>query len=102
MMKGASNFDKLCHQVFDGKNDGTNYLALETDMRRTRRMAELKPCPFCGGEAVVTKHHNRFIDWYLCSCPKCHISQTGSEYGFRFEAIEAWNRRADDGRKATD
>lgn len=58
-------------------------------------MDELKPCPFCGGEAVVTKHHNRFTDWYLCSCPKCHISQTGSEYGFRFEAVEAWNRRAD-------
>ena len=59
-------------------------------------MDELKPCPFCGGEAVVTKHHNRFTEWYLCSCPKCHISQTGSEYGFRFEAIDAWNRRTDD------
>ena len=58
-------------------------------------MAELKPCPFCGGEAVVTKHHNRFTEWYLCSCPKCHISQTGSEYGFRFEAVDAWNRRAE-------
>lgn len=58
-------------------------------------MDELKPCPFCGGEAVVTKHHNRFTEWYLCSCKKCHISQTGSEYGFRFEAVEAWNRRAD-------
>ena len=56
-------------------------------------MAELKPCPFCGVEPVVTKHHNRFTEWYLCSCPKCHISQTGSEYGFRFEAVEAWNRR---------
>lgn len=32
MMKGASNFDKLCHQVFDGKSDGTNYLARETDI----------------------------------------------------------------------
>ena len=42
-------------------------------------MAELKPCPFCGGETVVTKHHNRFTDWYLCSCPKCHISQAGQE-----------------------
>ena len=55
-------------------------------------MAELKPCPFCGGESVVTKHHNRFTEWYLCSCPKCHISQTGSGYGFRFVAVEAWNR----------
>ena len=52
-------------------------------------MAELKPCPFCGGEAVVTKHHNRFTEWYLCSCHKCHISQTGSEYGFWFEAVDA-------------
>lgn len=32
MMKGALNFDELCHQVFDGKNDGTNYLAWETDI----------------------------------------------------------------------
>lgn len=23
-------------------------------------MAELKPCPFCGAETVVTNHHNRF------------------------------------------
>ena len=61
-------------------------------------MTELKPCPFCGAEAVVTKHHNRFTEWYLCSCPKCHISQTGSEYGFRFEAVEAWNRRVNDGK----
>lgn len=59
-------------------------------------MAELKPCPFCGGEAVVTKHHNGFTEWYLCSCPKCHISQAGSEYEFRFEAVEAWNRRVND------
>ncbi len=60
-------------------------------------MAELKPCPFCGGEPIVTGHHNRFTEWYLCSCPQCHISQTGSEYGFKFEAIDAWNRRQNDG-----
>lgn len=56
-------------------------------------MDKLKPRPFYGGEAVVRGHHNRFTVWYLCSCPKCHISQTGSEYTFRHEAIEAWNRR---------
>ena len=64
-------------------------------------MAELKPCPFCGGEAIITKHHNRFSEWWLVSCTKCHISQTGSEYEFSFEAIEAWNRRAEDGKKLT-
>lgn len=60
-------------------------------------MNNLKPCPFCGGEAIVEGHHYRFMEWYLCSCPKCHVSQTGSEYSFKFEAIEAWNRRADNG-----
>ena len=29
---------------------------------------------------------------------KAHISQTGSEYGSRFEAVEAWNRRVNDGK----
>ena len=60
-------------------------------------MTDLKSCPFCGGEAIVKGHHNRFMEWYLCSCPECHVSQTGSEYGFKLEAIEAWNRRADNG-----
>ena len=55
----------------------------------------LKPCPFCGGEAIVKRHNNRYVDWWIVSCPKCHITQAGSEYEFSFEAIEAWNRRAD-------
>lgn len=58
---------------------------------------ELNPCPFCGGEAIVLKHHNRFMDWYLCSCINCHVSQTGKDFEFKFEAIEAWNRRAENG-----
>ena len=40
-------------------------------------MAELKPCPFCGGEAVVTKHHNRFTEWYLCSSPNAIFRRQG-------------------------
>ena len=59
----------------------------------TYQSDSLKPCPFCGGEGVVEGHHNRFTEWYLCSCPKCHVSQVGNGYGFKFEAIEAWNRR---------
>lgn len=62
-------------------------------------MSELKPCPFCGGEAVLKKHHNRFIDWFSVSCNKCHISQTGNYFGFGFEAIEAWNRRVQDDKR---
>ena len=62
-------------------------------------MAELKCCPFCGGEAVCIKHGNHFTEWFLCICPECHVSQTGNEYEFRFEAIEAWNRRAESEQK---
>lgn len=62
-------------------------------------MSELKPCPFCGGEAIVNRHYNRFSEWWIVSCPNCHITQAGNGYEFSFEAIEAWNRRADDDRQ---
>lgn len=58
MMKGASNFDKLCHQVFDGKNDGTNYLAWETDIC----------CGRCGHKLHVYYCGERL---YLIECAVC-------------------------------
>lgn len=53
-------------------------------------MTELKPCPFCGGKAALW---GRF-DGYEVYCINClaKVEQDG-----RAEAIEAWNRRADDG-----
>lgn len=58
MMKGASNFDKLCHQVFDGKNDGTNYLAWETDIC----------CGRCGHKLRAYYCEERL---YLIECVVC-------------------------------
>jgi len=64
-------------------------------------MKELKPCPFCGGKAFV-----RYV--MPCStvqCEKCGAS-TGvfsdwyEEADGRQKAIYAWNRRANDDRKA--
>ena len=60
-------------------------------------MAKLKPCPFCGAEPIVTGQYNMAAEWYQCSCPKCHISQTGNGYRSRLEAFDAWNRRTNDG-----
>lgn len=51
-------------------------------------MAELKPCPFCGGEAKVSCGSN-YCEVY---CIKCfgRVEQNGID-----EAIEAWERRVE-------
>ena len=71
--------------------------------------ATLKPCPFCGGEAVFESAYEQ-TDGTFCSakvmCPKCRITITGesrkSPCGWangrdymnsRRTAIELWNRR---------
>ena len=58
---------------------------------------ELKPCPFCGGEAEVfdLQHENAGTYWIVC----CKGSSTNCAYEGHFdkptreEAISAWNRR---------
>ena len=64
-------------------------------------MAELKPCPFCGGEARICAKH--FTDgeayaWIECGC--CHAK---SRYSDSIEDLNlAWNARADDYHAAAD
>lgn len=65
---------------------------------------ELKPCPFCGHSAIVVCNkyrHNKFLFSVQCGnlategfdlCPA--IPQT-YEYEEEADAINAWNRRAD-------
>jgi Lar family restriction alleviation protein len=57
-------------------------------------MAELKPCPFCGGEAAVIDN-GCFVD---VSCKNFHCRGWADSLMFKSkeEAIEAWNRRAVD------
>ena len=50
-------------------------------------MTELKPCPFCGGEARL---HSSF-EWSHVSCEKCFAST--SIRISEEQAIEAWNNR---------
>ena len=59
-------------------------------------MSELKPCPFCGGEATLTKEQGRFF--VSCENDDCGVVvETRLWVSRTMEgAIEAWNRRADD------
>ena len=57
-------------------------------------MTELKPCPFCGGEATFGgSEHVKPYDkpyWYVV-CFNCGASVYGNED--KEKAVEAWNRR---------
>lgn len=65
-------------------------------------MRDLKPCPFCGGKAAIYATTTNTIPYHckhFCYCTKCNSS--GKSFEDRkndgssvFEAIEAWNMRA--------
>jgi Lar family restriction alleviation protein len=54
---------------------------------------DLKPCPFCGGEADVVEDEVNNLVW--CVCSTC--GATGGVEGNNQDAIEVWNRRTDNG-----
>ena len=63
------------------------------------KMAELKPCPFCGGDAefdfaILDVKHEGFVTFKKAKCKSCK-AQTNI-YREREDAALAWNRRADD------
>lgn len=66
--------------------------------------SKLKPCPFCGGEAMLTTNLYAGIVYIQCKCCTAMVgrkrkivsSMIGKEYFVnKEEAIEAWNRRAE-------
>ena len=66
-------------------------------------MAELKPCPFCGGEAKIQTSISSSIPkcaTAICYCESCGSSTQwfrdfDGDGTFMFEAIEAWNGRVE-------
>lgn len=81
--------------------------------KRMNDTEELKPCPFCGGEAEIKQvnlglnDENAFIDSWLVECSQCKARTQwyGGEFtrdtdgSVRFlkngrnEAVNDWNRR---------
>lgn len=74
---------------------------------------ELKPCPFCGGKPHLEKNHRAFIksETTRVAFVRCHncnarterfelrdFGHTSFSYEANKKAIEAWNRRVNDGR----
>lgn len=57
---------------------------------------ELKPCPFCGGEAKKQAVKTTILGdtYWGIKCTKCNCGTVGYlNYNY---AIKAWNRRAND------
>ena len=59
---------------------------------------KLKPCPFCGGEAKVSKYEIiTNMPTHSVHCADCY-SRTWGMFDKEKQAIEAWNRRVNDER----
>lgn len=65
-------------------------------------MSELKPCPFCGWEAMLEQARVRKGYESSVVCCGCLVYMPTITYDTQEEAdeaaIEAWNRRAGDGK----
>ena len=55
---------------------------------------ELKPCPFCGGEAELQPEGLTACGYWV-KCSECGIEQSET-CEFAEDAIEVWNRRVHD------
>ena len=57
---------------------------------------ELKPCPFCGGEAVLRTSvffkHDAYVRCKKCGAKSMSYPSASAEDA-RLRTIEAWNRR---------
>lgn len=56
-------------------------------------MSELKPCPFCGGKAVVI--HEPFTNTVHIECISCGATSV-RHLDNEKQAIKKWNRRVTD------
>ena len=65
---------------------------------RSKKMNELKPCPFCGGSGHVYEDERLsikpydFPKWYIV-CKKCGIRTPTAKME---QVVRIWNRRAKD------
>ena len=61
-------------------------------------MIDLKPCPFCGGEAALTQEdcYGYYHDDWVAFCEACDLYLGFAKQYAKEQAIAAWNRREKD------
>ena len=62
-------------------------------------MIELKRCPFCGGEAKLTKLESSNEFFVGCTNGGCAVIPVTWTYKTETKAIAAWNNRIDEQNK---
>ena len=65
--------------------------------RAVKKMEKLKPCPFCGRTAKLNVIENYGPNDYFVSCTSFYCVEQRHCYRSKRSAIEAWNRRANNG-----
>lgn len=55
---------------------------------------ELKPCPWCGKQPIVTPVGRQWQVWHVCQSVEGVTIET-RWHNHRSEALAAWNRRAE-------
>lgn len=60
-------------------------------------MEELKPCPFCGGEADMRENKSSYVPRYYVCCGNvdCWMLVSTCNRETPEQAAELWNRRAE-------
>ena len=80
----------LC--IYDGSGECDKRSCIEGKLKwlNAEHVPKIKPCPFCGGKAIVDKNQNSV------SCADCHM---GTPWTDSIEdAIKTWNRRIGNGK----
>lgn len=60
------------------------------------REVELKPCPFCGGDAKFVRAGAAYRK-IAVECPVCKVKTPEADMKEKVKLIRAWNRRTDQG-----
>lgn len=68
-----------------------DWLPRRGSVKNHTAVIELKPCPFCGGEAVILKTN----DFYRACCKTCPCDVGRWLCTSENELVEFWNRRCE-------